>query len=393
MKSLASTIVMARLWPPGKNRQSRRFSSRPKTPALTQASSFSSTAVRLGRNSCDHAQPRSRKRGIAKVLATGASPRNLNMQRDARLPIVGYIVEVERRNSMQNTSAARRGKGPTGVGGEFLIGDDLRVGRLGFGAMRITGKGIWGEPADRAEAIRVLRRAVDLGINFIDTADSYGPNVSEEIIAEALHPYPAGLVIATKGGFERPGPNQWVENGRPAHLKAACEGSLRRLRLDRIDLYQLHRIDPKVPAEDQLDALKQLQAQGKIRHIGLSEVSVRQIRHAQGIVPIVSVQNRYSLADRGSEEVLEYCEKQRIGFIPWFPLAAGQLSGGDSAVGSVAAQLKATPSQVALAWLLARSPVILPIPGTSRVEHLEENVAAVDLKIAEDTMRQLAGPS
>jgi len=292
---------------------------------------------------------------------------------------------------MQNTSAAGQGKGPAGVGGEFVIGNDLRIGRLGFGAMRITGKGIWGEPADRAEAIRVVRRAVELGINFIDTADSYGPNVSEEIIAEALHPYPAGLVIATKGGFERPGPNQWVENGGPAHLKAACEGSLRRLRLDRIDLYQLHRIDPKVPAEDQLGALKHLQAQGKIRHIGLSEVSVRQIQHAQGIVPIVSVQNRYSLADRGSEDVLEYCEKQRIGFIPWFPLAAGQLSGGDSAVGSVAAQLNATPSQVALAWLLARSPVILPIPGTSSVQHLEENVAAADLKIGKDTMRELAG--
>jgi pyridoxine 4-dehydrogenase len=294
---------------------------------------------------------------------------------------------------MQNTSAARSGKGPTAVGGEFLIGNDLRIGRLGFGAMRITGKGIWGGPTDRAEALRVVRRAVELGINFIDTADSYGPNVSEEIIAEALHPYPAGLAIATKGGFERPGPNQWVENGRPAHLKAACEGSLRRLRLDRIDVYQLHRIDPNVPAEDQLGALKHLQAEGKIRHIGLSEVSVRQIRHAQGIVPIVSVQNRYSLADRGSEDVLKYCEEQRIGFIPWFPLAAGQLSGGDSAVAGVAAQLKATPSQVALAWLLARSPVILPIPGTSSVEHLEENVAAADLKIDEDTMRQLAGPS
>jgi len=289
---------------------------------------------------------------------------------------------------MQNTSAAR-GKGVIGVGGEFLIGNDLRVGRLGYGAMRITGKGIWGEPTDRAEAVRVVRRAVELGINFIDTADSYGPNVSEEIIAEALHPYPAGLVIATKGGFERPGPNQWVENGRPAHLEAACEGSLRRLRLDRIDLYQLHRIDPKVPAEDQLGALKHLQTQGKIRHIGLSEVSVRQIQHAQGIVPIVSVQNRYSLADRGSEDVLEYCEKERIGFIPWFPLAAGQLSGGGSSVGSVAAQLKTTPSQVALAWLLARSPVILPIPGTSSVEHLEENVAAAVLKIDEDTMREL----
>jgi pyridoxine 4-dehydrogenase len=273
--------------------------------------------------------------------------------------------------------------------GEFPIGNDLRIARLGFGAMRITGKGIWGEPADRAEAIGVVRRAVELGINFIDTADSYGPGVSEEIIAEALYPYPAGLVIATKGGFERPGPDRWIENGRPEHLKSACEGSLRRLRLDRIDVYQLHRIDPKIPAEDQLGALKDLQARGKIRHIGLSEVSVRQIQRAQTIAPIVSVQNRYSLSDRGSEDVLKYCEQEQIGFIPWFPLAAGRLSGADSPVSRVAAQWKATPSQVALAWLLARSPVILPIPGTSSVKHLEENVAAAGLKIDENTMRQL----
>jgi pyridoxine 4-dehydrogenase len=272
---------------------------------------------------------------------------------------------------------------------ELLIGNDLRVVRLGYGAMRITGEGIWGEPADRAEAIRVVRRAVELGIDFIDTADSYGPFVSEEIVAEALHPYPPGLVIATKGGFERPGPNQWVENGKPEHLRSACEGSLRRLRLDRIDLYQLHRIDPKVPAEDQLGALKDLQAQGKIKHIGLSEVSVRQIQHAQKIVPIVSVQNRYSLSDRASEEVLEYCEREKIGFIPWFPLAAGRLSGADSPVSRVAAQWKATPSQVALAWLLWRSPVMLPIPGTSSVKHLEENVAAASLTIDDGTMREL----
>jgi aryl-alcohol dehydrogenase-like predicted oxidoreductase len=273
--------------------------------------------------------------------------------------------------------------------GEFFIGGDLRVARLGYGAMRITGKGIWGEPLNRPEAIGVLRRAVELGIDFIDTADSYGPHVSEEIIAEALHPYPAGLVIATKGGFERPGPDRWVENGKPEYLKAACEGSLRRLRLDRIDLYQLHRIDPKVPADDQLGTLKDLQAQGKIRHIGLSEVSVRQIQYAQKIVPVVSVQNRYSISDRKSEDVLEYCEREKIGFIPWFPLAAGQLSGADSLVSRVAAQRKVTPSQVALAWLLARSPVMLPIPGTSRVEHLEENVAAADLKIDKNTMGEL----
>src|ERR1700693_3676602 len=247
----------------------------------------------------------------------------------------------------------QRSQAPAKKAGEFLIGNDLRVTRLGFGAMRITGDGIWGEPSNRAEAVRVLRRAVELGINFIDTADSYGPEVSEEIIAEALHPYPAGLVIATKGGFVRPGPNQWVENGKPEHLRSACEGSLRRLRLARIDLYQLHRIDPKVPAEDQLGTLKDLQAQGKIKHIGLSEVSVRQIQHARTMVPIVSVQNRYSVTDRGSEDVLEYCEKEKMAFIPWFPLAAGQLSGGKSPIRRVAEQWKVTPSQVALAWLLS----------------------------------------
>ncbi|MGB8890217.1 MAG: aldo/keto reductase [Candidatus Korobacteraceae bacterium] len=274
--------------------------------------------------------------------------------------------------------------------GEFLIGGDLPVTRLGFGSMRITGDGIWGEPKDRVEAIRVLRRAVELGINFIDTADSYGPGVSEEIIAEALHPYPAGLVIATKGGFLRPGPNQWVEDGRPEHLRSACEGSLRRLRLERIDLYQLHRIDPKVPAEDQLGTLKDLQSAGKIKHIGLSEVSVAQIQHAQTLVAVVSVQNRYSIADRGSEDVLNHCEEQKMGFIPWFPLAAGRVSQADSPIRRVAAGWKATPSQVALAWLLARSPVMLPIPGTSKVAHLEENVAAADLKIDESQLQELA---
>jgi aryl-alcohol dehydrogenase-like predicted oxidoreductase len=214
--------------------------------------------------------------------------------------------------------------------------------------------------------------------------------VSEEIIAEALHPYPANLVIATKGGFDRTGPDKWVENGKPEHLRSACEGSLRRLRLERIDLYQLHRIDPKVPAEDQLGTLKDLQAQGKIKHIGLSEVSVRQIEHAQTIASIVSVQNRYSITDRGSEDVLEYCEKEEMAFIPWFPLAAGRLSGGNSPISRLAAQLKATPSQIALAWLLARSPVMLPIPGTSKAKHLEENVAAADLKIEPEEVQELA---
>jgi pyridoxine 4-dehydrogenase len=291
---------------------------------------------------------------------------------------------------MQNHKSAEKGERKLAKeAGEFLIGNDLRVTRLGLGAMRITGDGIWGEPADRAEALRVLRRAVELGINFIDTADSYGPGVSEELIAEALHPYPKGLVIATKGGFDRPGPNQWVENGKPEHLRSACESSLRRLRVDCIDLYQLHRIDAKVPAEDQLGTLQDLQAQGKIKHIGLSEVSVRQIQHARTMVPIISVQNRYSITDRGSEDVLEYCEREKIAFIPWFPLAAGRVSGSESPIGHIAGRWKATPSQVALAWLLARSPVILPIPGTSRVEHLEENVAAAELRIDANKWQEL----
>jgi len=220
--------------------------------------------------------------------------------------------------------------------GELVIGNDLRVARLGFGAMRLTGKGIWGPPANRADALAVLRRALELGINFIDTADSYGPHVAEELIAEALHPYPAGLVIATKGGFHRTGPDKWVENGRPEHLISACEGSLRRLRVDRIDLYQLHRIDSKVPAADQLGTLKKLQEQGKIKHIGLSEVGVQQIKDSQKTVDVVSVQNRYSVSDRGSEDVLNYCEQNKIAFIPWFPLAAGKLSGPDSPIGHAA---------------------------------------------------------
>jgi len=278
---------------------------------------------------------------------------------------------------------------PAAKSGEFKIGGDLRVHRLGYGAMRITGKGIWGEPQDRDESIRVLHSAVALGINFIDTADSYGPAVSEEIIAEALYPYPAGLVIATKGGFERPGPDKWVTNGRPEYLRAACDRSLKRLRLERIDLYQLHRIDSKVPAEDQLGTLKALQAEGKIKHIGLSEVSVAQIVHARTIIEVVTVQNRYSVVDRSAEDVLEYCEHEKIGFIPWFPLAAGDVSKAGSELVRIAARLKVSPSQLALAWLLWRSPVILPIPGTSRVTHLEENVEAAALKFDEKTMQEI----
>jgi len=292
---------------------------------------------------------------------------------------------------MKSASAAQSSaERPAAKAGDFVIGGDLRVHRLGFGAMRITGKGIWGEPKDRDEAVRVLRKAVELGINFIDTADSYGPSVSEEIIAEALYPYPNGLVIATKAGLERPGPDQWVPNGKPAHLRMACEGSLRRLRVERIDLFQLHRIDDKVAAEDQLGTLKDLQAEGKIKHIGLSEVSLAQIENARKHVPIVTVQNRYSVLDRGAEDVLEYCERSRIGFIPWFPLGAGQLSAAGSKLAKIAEQAKITPSQLALAWLLRRSPVMLPIPGTSQVAHLEENVATAAIKIDDGTFQELS---
>ena len=278
---------------------------------------------------------------------------------------------------------------PASKSGQFRVGGDLEINRLGFGAMRITGKGIWGEPKDRKEAGRVLRRAVELGINFIDTADSYGPHVSEEIIAEALYPYPDGLVIATKAGFDRSGPDQWTMNGRPEHLREACDGSLRRLRLDRIDLFQLHRIDPKVPAEDQLGTLKDLQAQGKIKHIGLSEVSVAQITDARKIVSIVSVQNKYSVLDRAADDVVEYCEKEKIAFIPWFPLAAGDVSASGNELEQSAEKLNISTSQLALAWLLARSPVILPIPGTSQIAHLEENVATAAIKIDPATFRAL----
>jgi pyridoxine 4-dehydrogenase len=281
-------------------------------------------------------------------------------------------------------------KTPSAVGsGTFRIGGELPVYRLGFGAMRITGKGIWGEPRDHDEVIRVLRRTIELGINFIDTADSYGPEVSERLIAEALYPYPKGLVIASKSGFDRSGPNQWTMNGRPEHLRAACEGSLKRLRLESIDLYQLHRIDPAVPADDQLGVFKDLQVQGKIRHIGLSEVSVAQIKHARTILPVVTVQNRYSLAERGAEDVLEYCESEGLGFIPWNPIAAGNLASLGAALTRVASARGATTAQLALAWLLRRSPVMLPIPGTSRVEHLEENVAAASLKLDERELREL----
>src|ERR671916_1725056 len=268
--------------------------------------------------------------------------------------------------------------------GTFALGGDLNVHRLGFGAMRITGPGIWGEPEDPDEARAVLRRAVELGINLIDTADIYGPEVSERLIAEALYPYPEGLVIATKGGLTRPEPDRLVPDGRPEHLREACEGSLRRLGVDRIDLYQFHTPDPQVPFEDSVWAIAQLRDEGKVRHVGLSNVGVRELEIAIDIVPIASVQNRYNLTDRSSEAVLQACEREEVGFIPWFPLATGRLARPGGPLDEVADRHGATPSQIALAWLLGHSPAMLPIPGTSSVAHLEENVAAAALGLTED---------
>jgi aryl-alcohol dehydrogenase-like predicted oxidoreductase len=274
--------------------------------------------------------------------------------------------------------------------GTFSIGGDLEVHRLGFGAMRITGDGVWGPPPDHDAALAVLRRAVELGVDFIDTADSYGPHVSEELIAQALHPYLDGLVIATKGGLERSGPGAWSRNGHPEHLRAACEGSLRRLKLERIDVYQLHAPDPDVPFEDSVATLRDLRDEGKIRHVGLSNVSAAQLDHAREIVPVVTVQNRYSLADRGSEDVLDRCAQRGIGFIPWFPLAAGDLARPGGPLDRVAERHRATPSQIALAWLLHRAPNMLPIPGTRSVEHLEENVAAAAIQLDGQDLAELA---
>ena len=273
--------------------------------------------------------------------------------------------------------------------GTFTIGD-LEVHRLGFGAMRITGRGIWGEPDDPGEARRLLRRVVDLGVDLIDTADAYGPAISERLIREALHPYPDGLVIATKGGSVRFGPEGWGADGRPEHLREACEGSLRRLHLDRIDLYQLHTVDPHVPLEESVGALKDLQDEGKIGHLGLSNVDLEELDRALEIADVASVQNRYSLEDRGSEDVLRRCAERGIGFIPWFPLAAGRLAGDRSPLAEVARAHAATPAQIALAWLLAHSPVMLPIPGTSQVEHLEENVAAASIQLTDDELELLS---
>jgi pyridoxine 4-dehydrogenase len=275
-----------------------------------------------------------------------------------------------------------------GKSGSFKIGGDLPVHRLGFGAMRITGRGIWGPPADHAESVRTLKRLPELGVNFIDTANSYGPDVSEELIHEALHPY-KGLVIATKAGLTRSGPDIWTPNGRPDHLKAEAKKSLKKLGVEQIDLWQLHRIDPNVPRDEQFGAVKGLLDEGLIRHAGLSEVSVAEIEAAAKVFKVATVQNRYNLVDRGSEDVLDYCQEHGIGFIPWYPLAAGDLARPGSLLDRIAKAHGAAPSQVALAWVLKRSPVMLPIPGTSKVAHLEENVAAVNISLSDEDFAAL----
>jgi|SRR5690242_18346019 len=274
------------------------------------------------------------------------------------------------------------------LAGSISLGGEVSVHRLGFGAMRLSGDGIWGPPKNRTEALAVLHRAVELDVNFIDTADSYGPNVNEELIAQALFPYPSGLVIATKGGWNRPGPNQWTHDATPAHLREAVEGSLKRLRLESIDLYQLHTPDPVVSLEDSVGTLAQLKSEGKIRHIGLSNVTQEHIERARRIVPIVSVQNRYSFADREWDYVVAYCERNGIAFIPWFPLGAGRVAG--QALDEIARTHQTTRHQVAIAWLLQRSPIILPIPGTSSVKHLEENVAATSLQLSDEEFQKLS---
>jgi len=274
------------------------------------------------------------------------------------------------------------------LAGDVSLGGEISVHRLGFGAMRLTGEGIWGPPRDRKRALAVLRRAVELDINFIDTADSYGPHVSEELIAEALFPYPAGLVIATKGGWNRPGPNQWTHDATPSHLRKAVEGSLKRLRLDRLDVYQLHIPDPVVSFEASVEALAQLRNEAKIRLVALSNVTQEHIERARRIVPIVSVQNRYSFADREWDYVVDYCVSNGIAFIPWFPLGAGKVAG--DVLNHIAQALRASPTQIALAWLLGRSSIMLPIPGTSSMEHLEENIAAASLRLTDEDYQMLS---
>ena len=309
----------------------------------------------------NHERSVTRRRFLGISLASGASL--LAGKSDALL-------------GANNSTSSNMATNPT-----FNLGGDFTVNRLGFGAMRVTGQGIWGWPTDRQNALKVLKRAVELGVNLIDTADSYGPDTSELLIAEALYPYPTGLVIATKGGLTRPGPGQWVPNCRPEHLKQAVEGSLKRLRLERIDLYQLHTVDPKVPIEESVGSLKQMQDAGKIRHIGLSNVDKKEVDRARKIVPIVSVQNRYNIEDRESEDVLVYCEKEKLGFLPWFPIGGGNGLKTKNALNVAAKAHGASVFQIALAWLLERSPVMLPIPGTSSLAHLKENVAAEKLKL------------
>lgn len=279
---------------------------------------------------------------------------------------------------------------PADASGTFALGGDLPVNRLGYGAMQLTGDGVWGDPRDPDEAVRVLRRAVELGVNFIDTADSYGPFVSEQLIRKALHPYADDLVIATKGGLTRSGPGDWRPVGRPEYLRQQTELSLRHLGVDRIDLYQLHRIDPKVPLADQLGELALLREEGKIRHIGVSQVSVAQLKEAREIAPIVSVQNLYNLANRADEEVLEYAEAEHIAFIPWFPIATGELARPGGPLDAVSREHGASPAQLALAWLLRRSPVVLPIPGTSTVAHVEENIAAAEITLSDSEFETLS---
>jgi pyridoxine 4-dehydrogenase len=275
----------------------------------------------------------------------------------------------------------------------FLLGGDLEVRRLGFGAMRITGEGIWGPPDDPEGAKELLRRVVDRGVNLIDTADSYGPEVSENLIAEALHPYPDDLVIATKAGLRRTGPGEWPRDARPERIKECCEGSLRRLRLERIDLYQLHAPDPEVPIEESLGAMRELQQEGKVRHIGVSNTSPEDLQRAREVVDVVSAQSRFSLTDRAQEPVLDACDRDGLAFIPWFPLATGDLAEPGGPVEEIARAHDATPAQVALAWLLQRSPVMLPIPGTSSIEHFEENLGAAELRLSEEEMASLEGAS
>jgi len=279
---------------------------------------------------------------------------------------------------------------PAAASGTFRLGGDLEITRLGYGTMQLTGKGVWGEPKDRAAAVSVLKRAVELGVNFFDTADSYGPDVAEPLLREALHPYGDDVVIATKAGLTRQGPDLWTPVGRPAYLRQQAEMSLRRLGVDRIDLFQLHRIDPDTPLEDQIGELKKLQDEGKIRHIGLSEVSVAEAEAAQAIAPIVSVQNLYNLTNRSSEQLLDWATENGVGFIPWFPLATGALSGEGSPLSEIAGQHGASPAQLALAWLLKRSPVMLPIPGTSSVAHLDDNVAGAAIELTDDEFEALS---